>query len=127
VGQRATADVERNFLVPEMSSLDDADRDTQHRDLPGCNSFGPSPIRDLAGDAGDNGENMENHCEPHETDDLWDVRSYEEMEYRLKSLRSLVCDLLRTNQELRHALLDAGIDTHGGEEAQLRPTPRPSI
>jgi hypothetical protein len=123
VGHGAKADVERNFLVLETSSLDDADRDAQHRDLPGSNNFGQSPIRDLAGDAGDNGENMENHCEPHETNDLWDIRSYEEMEYRLKSLRSLVCDLLKTNQELRNALLDAGIDTQGREASSARATP----
>ena len=30
--------------------------------------------------------------------------SYQEIEYRLNSLRSLVCDLLKTNQELRDAL-----------------------
>ena len=54
-------------------------------------------------------------------------RLYKEMEYRLKSLRSLVCDLLKTNQELRNALLDAGIDKHGREAAISRTTPRPSV
>ena len=32
------------------------------------------------------------------------IDSYQEMEYRLGSLRLLVCDLLKTNQELRDAL-----------------------
>jgi len=35
------------------------------------------------------------------------VDSRQEMEYSLSSLRSLVCDLLKANQELRYALLDA--------------------
>jgi hypothetical protein len=74
---------------------------------------------------GQGAENMKNHCEPHERDALCD-NSYNEMEYRLKSLRSLVCDLLKTNQELRNALLDAGIDTRGREGASSRTTPTPS-
>jgi hypothetical protein len=63
------------------------------------------------------GENMGSNCEPDEN--LWSVDSYKEMEYRLHSLRSLVCDLLRTNQELRDALLDAR-----GAEPQSRNTAR---
>ena len=51
---------------------------------------------------------------------LVNIDSYQEMEYRLKSLRALVCDLLKTNQELRDALLDAGIDLLGGEAASSR-------
>jgi hypothetical protein len=47
---------------------------------------------------------------PDAIDNLWNVDSHREMEYRLNSLRSLVCDLLKTNQELRYALLDAKID-----------------
>jgi hypothetical protein len=76
---------------------------------------------------GQGAENMNNHCEPHESDALCDTNSYKEMAYRLKSLRSLVCDLLKTNQELRNALLDAGIDTRGRERASSRATPRPSV
>ena len=76
---------------------------------------------------GQGAKNMTNHCEPHESDALCDTNSYNEMEYRLKSLRSLVCDLLKTNQELRNALLDAGIDTRGRERASSRATPRPSV
>ena len=71
--------------------------------------------------------NMDNHWEPPKTDDLRDIGAYQEMEYRLKSLRALVCDLLKTNQELRDALLDAGIDTRGREAASSRATPRPSV
>jgi hypothetical protein len=63
---------------------------------------------------------MGSNCEPDETDNIWSVDSYKEMEYRLNSLRSLVCDLLKTNQELRDALLDA----HCGAEPQSRETPR---
>ncbi|MCU1249106.1 MAG: hypothetical protein JWQ49_2135 [Edaphobacter sp.] len=42
---------------------------------------------------------------PHATSDRWRIKSFLEMEHRLNSLRSLVCDLLKTNQELREALL----------------------
>jgi hypothetical protein len=41
MGQAAKAVVGRKFLVPEISSLDDADRDDPHRGLPG---IGASPI-----------------------------------------------------------------------------------
>ncbi|MBB5338131.1 hypothetical protein HDF12_003013 [Edaphobacter lichenicola] len=44
---------------------------------------------------------------PHTTDNRWSNDSYLEMDHRLNSLRSLVCDLLKTNQELRQALLEA--------------------
>jgi hypothetical protein len=71
---------------------------------------------------------MKNHREPDEApdeiEDLCSVDSYREMEYRLQSLRSLVCDLLKTNQELRDALLDARIDTQYSAEPPLRNTPR---
>jgi hypothetical protein len=73
------------------------------------------------------GENMDNHWEPHKTDEPRDIDAYQEMEYRLKSLRALVCDLLKTNQELRSALLDAGIDMLGGKAASFRAKPRRSI
>lgn len=76
---------------------------------------------------GQGAEDLNNHYEPHESDALCDTNSRKEMEYRLKSLRSLVCDLLKTNQELRNALLDAGIDTRGREGASSRATSRPSV
>jgi hypothetical protein len=79
------------------------------------------------GDAGDNGENMDNHWEPHKTDEHRDIDAYQEMEYRLTSLRALVCDLLRTNQDLRSALLDAGIDMLGGKAASSRAKTRPLV
>jgi hypothetical protein len=50
----------------------------------------------------------ENPRAPHNrwsTDSLID--SLTDMECQLESLRSLVCDLLKTNQELRMALLEA--------------------
>jgi hypothetical protein len=71
--------------------------------------------------------NMDNHWEPHETDEHRDIGAYQEMEYSLKSLRALVCDLLKTNQELRSALLDAGIDKLGGNAARSRAKLGPSI
>jgi len=63
---------------------------------------------------------MDNNREPDETDTLWSVDSYQEMEYRIHSLRSLVCDLLKTNQELRDALTDA----HGNAESRDHGTHR---
>jgi hypothetical protein len=154
VGQAAKAVVGRKFLVPEISSLDDADRDAHAAVCPGSWSrrFIRSedavdvwanyaqlhalrrkatsldmPLSATLGDAGDNGENMDNHWEPHETDEHQDTGAYREMEYRLKSLRALVCDLLKTNQELRSALLDAGIDMRGGKAASCRARPRPLV
>ena len=66
-------------------------------------------LREPRNFAGENlsydGENMDNYEVSHATGD-----SYLEMEQRLASLRSLVCDLLKTNQELRQILLEAGID-----------------
>jgi hypothetical protein len=52
---------------------------------------------------------MGNNREPNAADSRRNIDSHQEMEYRLNSLRSLVCDLLRTNQELRFALPDAKI------------------
>jgi hypothetical protein len=47
-------------------------------------------------------------CEaPHTTDNRGSNDSYREMEHRLNALRSLVCTLLKKNQELRSALLEA--------------------
>jgi hypothetical protein len=65
---------------------------------------------------------MNDYCE-HQSEVLCDTHDYKEMEYRLQSLRSLVCDLLKTNQELRDALLDAGIVKHGREAIASRATP----
>ena len=49
---------------------------------------------------------MNKGSESDQTDTLWSADSYKEMEYRLNSLCSLVCDLLQTNQELRNALAE---------------------
>jgi hypothetical protein len=53
---------------------------------------------------GNNGENMGTNGKLDATGNRSNMDSYQEMEYRLNSLRSLVCDLLKTNQELRDAL-----------------------
>jgi hypothetical protein len=46
-------------------------------------------------------------CEvPHASDNRWSIDSSLEMECRLSCLRSLVCELLKKNEELRHALLE---------------------
>jgi hypothetical protein len=51
-----------------------------------------------------NGDNMDS-CEiPQATDIRGSIDSCLEMELQLKSLRLLICDLLKTNQELRAAL-----------------------
>jgi hypothetical protein len=49
-------------------------------------------------------ENMGNNEKLDATGNRMGIDSYQEMEYRLDSLRLLVCDLLKTNQELRNAL-----------------------
>ncbi len=54
-----------------------------------------------------NGENMDRCEAPHATGNHWNSDSYLEMEDTLRSLRSLICDLLKTNQELRTALIKA--------------------
>jgi hypothetical protein len=138
VGQAAKAVVGRKFLVLQIKLLPDADRGA-YRGLLGimprrlirsedtvvvsanhtftCPAHGKQQVRAQLhnlGDAGGNGENMDKHWEAHETDEFLEIGAYKEMEYRLKSLRALVCDLLKTNQELRSALLDAGIDILGG-------------
>jgi hypothetical protein len=53
---------------------------------------------------GNNGENMDTNGKLDATGNRSSMDSYQETEYRLASLRSLVCDLLKTNQELRDAL-----------------------
>jgi hypothetical protein len=51
--------------------------------------------------------NMNSREVPHTTDNRWSNDSYLEMDHKLNSLRSIVCDLLKTNQELRQDLLEA--------------------
>jgi hypothetical protein len=55
----------------------------------------------------------------HTTDNRWSNDSYLEMDRRLNSLRSVVCDLLKTNQELREALLEArsGVPKYQGSQS----------
>ena len=50
---------------------------------------------------------MDSHEAPHATFNRLRLDSSLETEHRLDSLRSLVCDLLKTNQELREALFAA--------------------
>lgn len=63
-----------------------------------------------------NGENMDRCEAPHATGNHWSSDSYLEMEDTLRSLRSLICDLLKTNQELRTALLKAEASLLHNEE-----------
>ena len=72
---------------------------------------------------GNNGENMCNYGKPNGTDNHRNIDSGQEMEYRLNSLRSLVCDLLKTNQELRDELMDAKINISRDQGPQLPDTP----
>jgi len=55
---------------------------------------------------------------PEETEPSLSMESYQEMKYRLSCLRSLVCDLLKANQDLRDELVGAGIALQDDEEAQ---------
>jgi len=64
---------------------------------------------------GKNGENMGNNGEQNATDNHGHIDLNQEMESRLNSLRSLVCELLKTNQELRDAL-QAKIDVPRNQE-----------
>ena len=68
-----------------------------------------------------NGENMDSCEEPHATDIRWSMDSYMEMELKLKSLRLLICDLLKTNQELRAALVEArsAVPNNGSYSSKL--------
>ena len=52
---------------------------------------------------------MAKNREPDMAGNPSNIDSRQEMEHSLSSLRSLVCDLLKTNQELRYALLGARI------------------
>jgi hypothetical protein len=57
-------------------------------------------------------------CEvPHATDLRCAMGSSPETELRLSSLSSLVCDLLKENQELRNALREARLSLTNNEEA----------
>ena len=58
---------------------------------------------------------------------LWSTDSYEEMEWKLKSLRSLLCDLLKTNQELRDALLDARNEVQPRKDRAITEHPGESL
>jgi len=58
---------------------------------------------------------MGNNGEQNATDNHGHIDLNEEMESRLNSLRSLVCELLKTNQELRDAL-QAKIDVPRNQE-----------
>jgi hypothetical protein len=49
---------------------------------------------------------MERYGAPQPADNPPSIESCAEMEHKLNSLRALVCDLLKTNQELRLALLE---------------------
>ena len=75
-------------------------------------------------DFGNNGETMGNNYEPDEICYLRSFDSYQEMKYKFLALRSLVCDLLKTNQELRNALHDTKSSAHCSEGSQSRNTPR---
>lgn len=61
------------------------------------------------------GENLGKNCEHYETDDRCGDAFDKEMEYRIESLRQLVCDLLKTNQDLREALMEARERSPGKE------------
>ena len=67
-----------------------------------------------------NGENMHSYESPRASSNSWSIESCRELEQRLNSLSSLVCNLLRTNQELRDALLEATIDMQSGQDSQPR-------
>jgi hypothetical protein len=66
-----------------------------------------------------NGESMDSCDVTHATDNRWSTASFLEMEHTINCLRSLVCDLLRTNQELRDALLEArsGVSNDQGSQS----------
>jgi hypothetical protein len=72
---------------------------------------------------GNYGETMGNYAAPMATCTCSSIDSYQEAAYELSSLRLLVCDLLKANQELRNALLKAKIDMPRSEGPQLPETP----
>jgi hypothetical protein len=69
-----------------------------------------------------NGENMHSCETPRASRNPWSIDSRLELEQRPNSLSSLVCDLLRSNQELRHALLEATANTRHDQEWEDEPT-----
>ncbi len=70
-------------------------------------SFDCEPRNFTVGTLSRNGDNMDNCKAAHAIEDRWSIDSSLEMEHKVNSLRSLVCDLLKTNQELRRALTEA--------------------
>jgi hypothetical protein len=70
---------------------------------------------------------MDSYKVPH-ADSCWDIDSHLEMEQRLNALRLLVCDLLKTNQELRYALLTvrSSCDTDDESSSQSGASGMPS-
>jgi len=57
-------------------------------------------------------------CEvPHATDNRCAMDASPEAELRLNSLSSLVCDLLKENQELRNALHEARLNLPNNQDA----------
>lgn len=115
--RRAKADAEGRFSLIRVSGIPFAV--VQERLLQGQRDAG-CLLRMAEAGTTNRGDNMGSDCEPDETEGIWSVDSRSEMEYRLHSLRSLVCELLKTNQELRDALFDA----QGNAEPQSRNTPK---
>ena len=78
-----------------------------------------SPKSFLVRTLSNNGENMDSCDVPPATDNRWNIDSSLEMKHTINCLRSLVCELLRTNQELRVALLEAksGVPDHQGSQS----------
>ncbi len=109
--------VPKRGLWHDSNSIGPADRADSHRDpfrvLP-SSLLHPEILHaiteHMVSTTGDNGENMDNDYEQDEICHLRSFDSYQEMKYKFRSLRSLVCDLLKTNQELRNALLEAKND-----------------
>lgn len=58
---------------------------------------------------------MNNSEIQHASGDLRGIASCVELEQRLNSLSALVCDLLRANQELRHALVEAAVNVRNDQ------------
>jgi hypothetical protein len=65
------------------------------------------------------GENMENREEPRAPDTPCSGGCCQELKGKVDSLSSLVCDLLKTNQELRDALIEARAGAQRSGESTL--------
>ena len=63
---------------------------------------------------------MGNFAELYLTDSRWNVDSHLELEHRVNALCSLVCDLLRTNQKLREAMVSAKIEIPDSQGCRYR-------